>query len=353
METGYKKILIINLGGMGDVLLSTPSLRAIRHTYPYAEISALTSQAGAEVMNCLSYIDRVHIFYINYGGKVDIFRNISTLFSLRKERFNLAVNMRTLVSKKSAVKMRFMLDLIGPERKAGRDTNEMGRFFDISIPEKNPGEKYEMEYDIDLAEALGCRVLDRHIDFEIDRESIRKIDAILEREGISQEDIVIGVHPGGMPSRRWPLENFSEFIREMNKKVECRFIITGGRDEVNLAETLIEIIGTGVTGLAGRLSIKELGALIERCNLYISNDTGPMHIAAILKTPLVAIFGPGDIVRFDPRNISDKTIVLYQRVECAPCEITQCESLKCLKAISPEDVVDASMKLIRVCDGRT
>lgn len=343
-------ILIINLGGIGDILLSIPAMRALRDLYPQAEISMLVTSRVYEIAERLSYIDKVFTFNIRYGGSFSFnntLKNFKALFALRKKRFDIAINMRTLFSNRSAKKIKFLLDIIKPKTRVGRDTEGKGYFFDVKIPETKKGQKYEMEYDIDTVKALGAEVIDKNIDFEIDEESIEKVNKILEKEDMSKNAILIGIHPGGMPSRRWPIENFSCVIDEVHKKILSKFLITGGREELSLAKKLMKITNAKIINLSGKLNIIELSALIKRCNLFISNDTGPMHIAAILRTPLVAIFGPGDITRFDPRNISNKTVVLYKNAECAPCEKVECKNLKCLKVISPKEVTEATLTLLK------
>lgn len=328
------------------MLLSTPALRALKKNFSNAEISILTSKKAEETVKGLAYIDTIYMLYTNYGKGIPFsatFRNIFTLLKLRNRKFDMAANMRTLGSQKGAKKMKFLFSIIKPTLKIGRDTEGMGHFFDMKVPETQKGEKCEMEYDIDIIKALGGKVHDRNIDFIIGEEARCRVREILNREGVRRSEIIIGIHPGGMPSRRWPIENFAKAMNGIQKNIPCKFVITGGTDETGLFGRFSGRADT--VNLVGKLNIKELGALIEMCKVYISNDTGPMHIAAVLKRPLVAIFGPGDITRYDPQNISDKAIVLYKKTDCAPCEKFSCESLKCLKEISPEEVVKAVLEI--------
>jgi len=347
LKEDIKRILIINLGGIGDTLLSTPALRALRKRYPDVQISLLIIPRVFKLAKDLSFIDEVFIFYTDYRIGY-FFKNLNTLLFLRKKHFDLAINMRTLVTKSGALKIRLLLDIINPKIKAGRDTQGRGSFFDIKIPETVKADKYEMDYDIEIVEALGARVLDKAIDFEIKESNFKKINQILETEGIAESDVLIGIYPGGKKSHRWQIENFSKVIDEIELKIPSKFIITGSNDESSLAKKLVQINNTNVINLVGKLSLKELGAVIKVCELYIANDSGPMHIAAILGTPLIAIFGPGEIDRFDPRHISNRAVVFYRKVECAPCFRTNCKSLRCLKSIYPEEVVEAALKLLEI-----
>jgi len=322
----YRKILVVNLGGIGDMLLSTPALRALKDKFPQAQISILVVKRVYEIVKGLYYIDNIFVFYKSYS-LISFLKNFYTLLTLKKKHFDLLINMRTIHSKRSASKIKFLLNIINPKIKAGRDTDGVANFFDIKIPETPIGQKYEMDYDIETVKALGAQAADRSIDFKVDDASVEKIEKILEKEDIFRDDILIGIHPGGRSSRRWPLENFSQVIAEIYQKISCKFVITGGEDEVGLADKLIKMTRPKAINLAGQLKIRELGALIKRCNLYISNDTGPIHIAAILEAPLIAIFGAGDITRYDPRNISGKAEVFHKKVECAPCGKINCKSI--------------------------
>lgn len=343
-----KNILIINLGGIGDILLSIPALKAIRKHYTGSNISMLVAPRSYDLVKDLTFIDNIYIFSPNFRGEFflrGIFKDLSVLLALRKVGFDLAINMRPMVSKRSASKMKFILNVINPRIKAGRDTEGRGNFFDIKIWETCISQKYDLEYNIDIAEALGVEVADRSIEIKIEEESTNKINEILRESGISANDLLIAVHPGGIPSRRWPMKNFAKAIRGIQERMNCKFIITGGKEEIGLADKLARANGRAIN-VAGKLSTKELIALIKRCDFFISNDTGPMHLAAALNVPLVAIFGPGDITRYDPRNISKKAVVLYNKVDCAPCTKEKCNSPKCINTILPEEVEKAVFSLL-------
>jgi heptosyltransferase-2 len=341
-----KRILIINLGGIGDILLSIPALKALRRLYYHAEINLVTVPRVFELKESLSFIDKV--FTLSFERKLSMMlQNLNKLLAFRKGEFDIAINMRTIVSNWSALKLKILLNVINPKLKVGRDTDGRGYFFDVKIPEALVGNKYEMEYDIDTVKALGAETIDRNIDFKVDNKNVEHIDEILRNRGIFKDDLVIGIHPGGKPPHRWPLDNFSKVINKIAEKINCKFVITGSRDEIDLANRLKSITKAEVIVLAGETGLNELFALIKRCDLFISNDTGLVHIAAVLKTPLVAIFGAGDVIRFDPHNISNRTAVLYKKTDCSPCNRISCNSMKCLARILPEEVIEASLKLLK------
>lgn len=341
-----KKILILNLGGIGDILLSTPALRALRQKFPQGGISILTFRSSYEAVKDLPYLENIFLFE-KRPWPIAMFKNLAVLFRLRKEHFELAVNMRTMLSQKSARKIKLLLDIIHPKIKAGRDTEGRGSFLDIKIPETNLGQKYEREYDLDTVKALGViEVKDKSLDFEIEAATIAKVSILLGENGVLPQDLIIGIHPGGKPAHRWPVENFSRVINEISKKINCKFIATGSVEETAMVERLKKEAEGKLINLSGRLNLKELGALIKRCSVYICNDTAAMHIAAVLEVPMVAIFGAGYLKRFDPRNISDKAIVLYSNADCAPCDKLRCCSMKCVTEITPLQVIQAIEHLL-------
>ncbi|MCX7927444.1 MAG: glycosyltransferase family 9 protein [Candidatus Omnitrophica bacterium] len=341
-----KKILVINLGGIGDFLLSTPALRALSVAFEQAQIYLLLHNRVKELAQRLKYVRKVYTFN-NTEPLFFALPNFINLIKLRMAGIDLAINMRTIVSEKSALKIKTLFDTINPRMKAGRNTAGRGNFFDISITEEEVVQNYTMGYDVQLVEKLGAKVLDRKIDFLIDEKERRKVNNILEEKGIRDKNFLIGIHPGGRPSHRWPWQNFVGLIEKLTEIFNAKFVITGDKQEKELGKLIIRNSKVGVLNLCGQLSIFELGALIERCNLYISNDTGPAHIAAILQTPLVTIFGPGYVSGFNPVNISEKTQIVYKKVACAPCNKFSCSNLECLKIISTSEVLEAVLRLFQ------
>lgn len=348
-----KKILIINLGGIGDLLLSMPALKAIRNRFPQAAITMLAAKRVAGFVSGLAYIDETAALTVNSRDGFPIaglFGNIFTLLRLKKEHFDLAVNMRTLVSRASAAKIKFLIDMIGPVSSAGRDTDGMGYFFDIKIPESVAGEKFEAEYDVDLARAIGVDAVDRSVELMLSKGAVDKVLGLLSSQGVREGDIIIGVHPGGALLSRWPAENFSNVVKEIGKRLPCKFVVTGDRSEAGLAKMIKRGSPATVLDFTGKTDLQELAALIKNCRLYISNDTGPMHIAAALRTPLVALFPSSRLRRFDPRSISDKAIVLCGELDSPARKTAQSDGAESLKRISVEEAVESALSLLKTQD---
>ncbi len=337
-----KNILIVNLGGIGDVLLSLPALKALRSSLPAAKISLLTVPRSAEVVRDFQFLDNIILFRRGLKNKFGL---ISTLRGIRPD---LVINMRPLTSFISAIKMAFLFMLIRAEYRMGRDTEKRGFFFNIKIPEDDVAKIHDLDYYLDMFKVLGVKSNDYNINLSVRKSDIDYIDSLLLEHGIAKDDVVIGINPGASwPTRRWPLENFSSLSELILKERKCKIVITGSQSETSLANKLQTICKADLVNLAGETTFGQLMALIKRCSLFISNDTGPMHLAAALHTPLIAIFWSGDFVRYDPRRLSDKlAIVMYNKTSCVPCFKARYVSMDSLGLIKPEDVLAAALKLI-------
>lgn len=335
-----KKILIINLGGIGDILLSLAAVRALCGAYKGAVVDSMVVKRAGGLVESTGFFNEIFLYRGGLSWDLPLFMR------LRRKRYDLVINMRTMVGALSAIKVFFLLSAINGRVWAGRDTDGRGGFFHIKIPETLRGDKYETEYDIELAEKLGAKVEYKRMPYKTTPGALKRVHELLKKEAILDGDIVIGIHPGGKPSHRWPLESFAEVMRKVGSAAVCSFVITGDGDETALADRLISASGVKAVNMAGLLSLEESGALIERCSVFITNDTAAMHIAALLKVPLIAIFGPGYLTRFDPRNISKDAVVFYRETACAPCDRKRCGTMECLKAIAPGEVAAAALRLL-------
>lgn len=344
-----RRILVINLGGMGDNLLSTPALKGLKVFYPDARITFLTLSRSCGILEGASFIDEI----ITVGSLKDLRHIYSVLTSLRTRKIDIAINMRTIASFWGAVKMGAIFWIINPRLKVGRDTDGMGFFLDMKLPETHAGIKHDIDYNIELIKLVGASAFDRRPVINLSDEDNAYADNILKGSSISDNDTIIIISPGApYPAKRWPLKNF---VKAASLLAGCNYkvIITGGREEAGLEPAFLEISNPNIISLIGKTTIKQSASLIKRSSVLITNDTGPMHIAASLGTPVVAIFGPGHITRFDPGVISKKAVALHKKTGCSPCEKKRCRSGECLDFITPEDVIGACVKLLKEGKGDT
>jgi heptosyltransferase II len=184
-------------------------------------------------------------------------------------------------------------------------------------------------------------------------EEEREATELLHGVGVKADDFLLGLNPGATygSAKRWHPERFAAVAEELCQRWGGKAIITGGPDERGIADEIAASAKVECLNLAGRTSVRQLMAIIKRCDFFITNDSGPMHIAAAFEVPLVAIFGPTDHTTTSP--FSEKAVVVSRNVECAPCLLRRCPTdRRCMEGVTVEDVVVAALKLREsTCDG--
>jgi heptosyltransferase-2 len=227
----------------------------------------------------------------------------------------------------------------------GRNTDGKGFFYDIKIEDTLNTEKHDVEYKLDLIQALGCKIDNKELEVWCNEFDIKKVEDFLKNNSISDSDMLIGINPGAhRPSHRWDWKNFAEVADALAVKYKARIIITGAKNESWLGKRINHIMINKPINAMGKLSLTQLIALIRRCNLFITNDTGPMHIANALKIPLIAIMGPGSMKTAPYQN--ENCIILNKKVSCYPCYKFKCNDMRCLKSITVNDVIQAANILL-------
>lgn len=338
-----KQILLIELAGIGDLVLSSPLIRNLKDNNPGTAIYFLSFADTAGLLQKSPYLDRVFVLRKSLWGFMD---NLFVLNKLRKLDIDLAINLKQHYTFSGAIKMYLLLRFIKTKQSLGRNTDGKGFFYNIKIDDKINTPRHEVEYKLDLLTILGYDIKNKKLEVWFDDSDKIETDDFLESKGILDSDLLIGINPGGFrPTRRWNWKNFSGIAEILTKKYKAKIIITGTKGEGWLAEKIGLSASCQIIDSCGKLSLTQLAALIKRCNLYISNDTGPMHIANALGTPLLAIIGPGR-VKLAPYQ-EKNCIILKKQVECAPCYKFHCRDMRCLKNITPDEVIGAAGILLK------
>ena len=367
-----KNILVMQLWGIGESVLTLPTIRALRKKFPKANIEILVTERNKEVyfenkdidkiipikLNPLSIGKFIFKNYKRYDLIIDMeeYLNISSIISffIGRKRIGYSHNLRsklytdtTKYNDKQHCSQTFA-DLLKP----------LNINFKVNMSEighhKLPalaGEK------IPISEhAQKPLVFDKLIKLNYSANDKKIIDRILLKNKVNKNDFIVGVAPGAAESaksRMWPKENFIELSNQLiNKKKNIKIIFIGNNEEKNLINDIINKIKekNKIINLAGKISLKPLFYLAEKCNLVISNDAGAMHIAATQGTKTIGLFGPNLPVRFGPLN--KKSVSIYKGDLCkfSPCinvhkgEVPDCcykgkNYQKCMKNISVKDIL--------------
>jgi lipopolysaccharide heptosyltransferase II len=333
------RFLIVSTTGIGDTLWGTPAISALRETYPESYIGILTTRSGSELLLGNPDIDEIFIFRRGLGSIIYL---ISLLGRIRARRFEVA-----FIFHASDRIIWPICSLSGPSEIIGVSGENKGLDFILTRAiEINSSEVHELEKRLILVRGTGAETSNRSIKLVLTDRDRENAERFLQQSGVDNSSLLIGLHPGALKRfKRWPRENFVYVGRELARKSGAAIVITGSRDEETLTSEIAAHI-EGAFSAAGRLSLRETAALIERMNLFITNDTGPMHIAFALGTPTVALFSPTDPKRCGPYE-TEGYIVINKPVTCDPCKAKSCYNPVCMEQITTEEVVEAAVRLLK------
>jgi heptosyltransferase II len=332
----YKKILIVRLDRIGDVVLSTPVIKAVRDAYPKAHIAFLVRPYAVDAVKGNPYLNEV----ITYDKKGTL-KLISQLFV---KAFDLAIVLHP------TARTHWIAFLAGIPERAGYD-KKMGLFLTKRIPHtKQLGLKHEIDYTLDILRYIGIEPKERDLYFPIDIGSERKISALLAKKGIGGSDTIVVLNPAAScPSKRWRPENFAKVGDALVERFGAKVVIIADLRDRIFADGVANSMKKGSVNLAGLTTVADLGSVLKRAKLFISNDSGPVHIACAVGTPVIAIFGRSDRGlsprRWGPSGKCD--VALHKDAGCEVCLAHNCKiAFKCLESITPEEVIGEASKLL-------
>lgn len=351
---GVRKIAILRALHLGDLLLAVPALRSIRAGFPDAEISLVgLSWAGAFAERFSCYIDR----FVEFGGfpgiietPIDPKQSARFIAEQRDYGYDLVIQMHGNGSVSNACALAFEGTVT-----AGLFPGKPPAGLTVGAP--YPHTLPEVERNLALARLLGCPEMGIKLEFPLTDGDRAEADELLAPLDY-QPRPWIGVHAGARaPARRWPERRFTAVANELAAIHGCSIVLTGGPGEEDTAGAVANELLYPTLNLAGLTSLGGLAAIIGRLDLFISNDTGPAHIADALGTPSVTIFGPADPVRWAPLDQTRHPIVRHS-VDCSPCPHWECPiDHRCLQQIEASAVINAAGELLKqvqtgmsVCD---
>jgi len=339
-----KNILIISSTAIGDTLMSTPAIRAVRKGFPKARIIALFNKDNMELFANNPNIDGVAPYY---GGWKKF---ISTVTELRKYSFDAALILHGNEPQATPLAYltgaRIIVKLPNVSRFSFLLSNE-------SPPQRWAELGHGIEARLRTAALLGCKAEGLQMDLPLDKGYDEGVGAFIRREGLAGdgEKIIIGINPGASTlSRQWFPVRFIELAERLMKKAPgLKIVLTGSPDEVELCREIAGGMGDnhGVVIAAGRLTLPESAALIGRFSAFITGDTGPMHIAYALKTPVVALYAVSQPEKTGPLTERELHRIIKKPQTCQPCVSKKCAYQECMEQISVDEVFSAVMDILK------
>jgi heptosyltransferase-2 len=340
----FKRILIVRTDRIGDVLLSTPVIKTVREIYPSAYIAMMVSPYAKDIVENNPYLDDVVIYDKDYRHKGWL-SSVKFALRLRKKRFDLAIVLHP------TNRVHLITFFAGIPKRVGYDRKFGFLLTDKIKHTKQFGEKHESEYSLDLLRYLGIEPKDKSSFMPIRPESEEWVEELCARESIKDSDRLLAVHPGAScPSKIWPAERFARVADKLVDKYGFKVLIIAGPKDLKIAERVIKNIQHPAINLAGMTSVSQLASLLRRCQLFISNDSGPVHIASAVGTPVISIFGRNQKglspKRWGPIGKRDR--ILHKEVGCIECLAHNCKKeFACLKAITVDEVVKVADSILK------
>jgi len=343
-----RRILCVRLDALGDVLMTTPALRALKAAGTGRELTLLASPAGAPAARHVPDIDHVLVYeapWVKYPHPPEPAAFETLLSTLRAGRYDAAVIFT--VYSQSALPAAMLCWQAGiPLRLAYSRENPYHLLSDWE-PEREPEPllRHEVVRQLELVASVGARTGDTRMAFRLHAEDDARALRILHAAGVDAERGWIVVYPGASAaSRRYPIAQYAAALRRFAHVRHRPVLVTGSAAERTLIEELVAQL-PGAVGLAGTLSIGELACVLARAALLVANNTGPTHIAAALGTPTVVLYALTN-PQHTPWQVPHR--VLTHDVPCRWCYRSVCVSghHDCLRGVRPEDVARAALELL-------
>ncbi len=346
-----KKIVIMRALHLGDLLLAMPAFRGIRAAFPDAEITWIgLAWAGSFARRFGRYVDRL-VQFPGYPGILEVEyepeKTAAWLSEARDYRYDLAIQMHG----SGRTTNPFVLDLHA-RATVGYYDPAVGPQPGMTISAPYPDRLPEVRRNLGLLDLLGIPAQGEHLEFPLFPEDEAAADALMRRHGLDDHrraGPLVGMHVGARPpARRWPPEHFAAVGDALVREQGATVVLTGGPGvEVAIADRVRSKMREPAVSVAGETTIPSLGALMRRLDLYISNDTGPAHLAVAVDVPSIRIFGPADYKRWGPLDQIRHRIV-RRDVWCSPCPYWECpfQDHACLRWVYPADVLAVARELL-------
>jgi len=329
-----QKILIRSTNWLGDAVLTTPAMGQLRKAFPKAEIVVAANPAVAEMLAHHPDLDRVMVWDKKHRHK-GIHGLVQFSREVRKEKFDLAVLFQ------NAFEAAFMVWLARVPRRMGYRTDGRALLLNYGVPVSAAEHRlHHSEYYANMMKQAGVAAPIGRPRLYCSKQEIAWAEQQLPG------DRWVAINPGAAygSAKRWLPERFAEVAEKITEELGARIALIGSQQDVAVGAQIVSHSHASILNCIGKTTIRQLMALLTRCQLLITNDSGPMHMAAALATPLVAVFGPTDPLTTSP--VTNRCRIVRHPVACAPCLKRHCPTdHRCMTAISVDEVMDAAHSL--------
>lgn len=337
-----KKILVVNVNWLGDVIFSSPIFPALRRAYPDSTICCMAVPRVREILESVKEIDEI-IEFDETGTQKGLFSKLKLTGYLKKQKFDAAFLLSRSFSRAS------MLALAKIPVRVGYDHKNRGKLL-THITEPNDQDIHRSDYYLRVIKSYGIQVEEPSTVLEVDPKDTATIKSLLNEHGITKDHFVIALNPGGnWDLKRWPKQNFTKLINLLGPLANSKILLTGSAKDKDLVDAICSACSNvnPTIVMTGRLSLKELMALMKEANVLVTADSGPLHIASSVGCPTVSVFGPTRSEVTGPRG-ENRNIFLQKDIGCnrQACYHLDCQDNICMQAVTVEEVYE-SIKTIQ------
>lgn len=335
MQTVFHNILVRMPNWLGDAVMATPILADVRARWPDATITAMCQGGVGSLLIGNPYIDEIFTFsrpneFLRRQEKRGLIERI------RQGKYDLGILLPNSFSSAWLLWRGWVKRRIG----FASDWRSLLLTKAISFPEERGKEHLVRTYKR-LLEPLGIPISETMPELFVTKEEQLAADQLLDQHDVPKGSKIVGINPGAAygSAKCWLPERFRSVIEKLLEDPNIYVVCFGDQEGASLVRAICEGLPSRVVDLAGGTSLRELISLIQKCTVFLTNDSGPMHIAAALKTPLVALFGSTNEIATGPYNHGD---VIHKHVDCSPCYKRTCPiDFRCMKRIEIDEVYQA------------
>jgi heptosyltransferase III len=332
-----QKILIIKLRYIGDVLLATPTVRAIKAARPDARVTMMVNRGTEDVLSGNPDLDEVVVL-----DKGSLAAQWQLVAGLRRRRFD------TVIDLTDGDRSAFLSWISGASVRIGFNDEHRwrGRCY-TEVVQPVPGVRHRIDRDLEALKPMSIQAGSKDPQLWLTPEEANSADQLLDQLGVQRSQPIVILQPGARYwFKAWPPERFAELADQLTSQFGCQVLIGGSDQDIDLAKQIQQMAKRKPIIMAGRTTIKQFAAIAKKTALFVGSDSGAMHIASAVGTPVVALFGPSSPREWGPRG--GPVEVLYKEIDCRSCFHPTCTrgEENCMRLIAVHEVVAAAQRLL-------
>jgi len=332
------KIVVRAPNWVGDAVLALPALNAIKKNFPESEIRV----AAEEWVEDLFALGGMFPDTVSLPKQKGVHSFADSVRKIRDGRFDLGI----LLTNSFSSALVFAMARI--PRRWGYDKDGRGILLTKRVPvQPQPYRSHQVHYYLDLLAGLGLESDPKEYSLAVNRQEIAETEAWLGSLNVRIEKPLVMINPGGYygSAKRWPAEKFADLASLIQDSYPAQIMVIGSAEEKSLAEDIASRMETSPLVLTGQTSLPRLAALICFADLFVTNDSGPMHLANFLNVPVVALFGPTEPARTGP--FREPSAVIHKGAPCWPCSYRECPfDHRCMMDITPQEVFQSCQRFL-------